>query len=70
MTSDFIYHVRGEDVTGMENFKEWVSSDLSIFPDIGLENMMKGDNYAAAHLQGHVIRRTNTQSYIFIQYYI
>jgi steroid delta-isomerase-like uncharacterized protein len=34
VTPDFIYHARGEDVTGMENFKEWVSSDRSIFPDI------------------------------------
>jgi predicted ester cyclase len=31
--SDFIYHERG-DVTGIENFKEWVSSDLSVFPDL------------------------------------
>jgi steroid delta-isomerase-like uncharacterized protein len=34
VTPDFIYHSSGEDVTGMENFKEWVSSDHSIFPDI------------------------------------
>jgi steroid delta-isomerase-like uncharacterized protein len=34
VTPDFVYHARGEDVTGMENFKEWVSSDRSIFPDI------------------------------------
>ena len=34
MTPDFIYHASGEDVTGMENFKEWGSSDHSIFPDI------------------------------------
>ena len=29
VASDFIYHARGEDVTGIENLKEWVS-----FPDI------------------------------------
>lgn len=23
-----------EDVTGIENFREWVSSDLSVFPDL------------------------------------
>jgi steroid delta-isomerase-like uncharacterized protein len=34
VTSDFTYHARGEDVTGIENFKEWVSSDLSVFPDL------------------------------------
>jgi steroid delta-isomerase-like uncharacterized protein len=34
VTSDFVYHARGEDVTGIENFKEWVSSDRSVFPDI------------------------------------
>lgn len=34
VTSDFIYHARGEDVTGIENFKEWVSSDRGVFPDI------------------------------------
>ncbi len=34
VTPDFIYHGSGEDITGMENFKNWVSSDHSIFPDI------------------------------------
>ncbi len=34
VTPDFIYHAQGEDITGLENFKEWVSSDSSIFPDI------------------------------------
>lgn len=34
VTGDFIYHARGEDITGMENFKEWVSSDRNVFPDI------------------------------------
>jgi predicted ester cyclase len=29
-----IYHARGEDVTGIENFKKWVSTDRSLFPDI------------------------------------
>jgi predicted ester cyclase len=31
---DFIYHAQGEDAKGMENLKEWVSSDRSVFPDI------------------------------------
>jgi len=34
VTTDFVYHARGEDVRGWENLKEWVSSDRSIFPDI------------------------------------
>jgi predicted ester cyclase len=34
VTSDIIYHARSEDVTGIENFKKWVSTDRSIFPDI------------------------------------
>ena len=34
VTSDFIYHARGEDVTGIENLKEWVFSDRDVFPDI------------------------------------
>jgi len=36
VTSDFIYHTRGEDVTGMKDFKEWAFSDRDIFPDICL----------------------------------
>src|SRR5215831_14163755 len=34
VTTDFVYHARGEDVRGWENLKEWVSADRSIFPDI------------------------------------
>lgn len=34
VTPDFVYHVRGEDVEGIESYNEWVSSDRSIFPDI------------------------------------
>ena len=34
VTPDFIYHSSVEDVTGLENFKEWVSSDHSMYPDI------------------------------------
>jgi steroid delta-isomerase-like uncharacterized protein len=34
VTPDFIYHARGEDVKGIEKFKNWISSDRSIFPDI------------------------------------
>jgi steroid delta-isomerase-like uncharacterized protein len=34
VTPDFIYHVRGEDIEGIEAFNEWVSSDRSIFPNI------------------------------------
>jgi steroid delta-isomerase-like uncharacterized protein len=34
VTSDFVYHARGEDITGIENFRNWITSDRSIFPDI------------------------------------
>jgi hypothetical protein len=34
LTSDFIYHGSGEDITGIENFKNWVSADHNIIPDI------------------------------------
>jgi len=34
VTPDLVYHASGEDITGIENFKKWVSSDHSIFPDI------------------------------------
>jgi len=34
VTPNFVYHSSGEDVTGMENFKEWISADHSIYPDI------------------------------------
>ena len=31
---EFIYHSRGEDIEGLENFKEWVTSDRGVFSDI------------------------------------
>ena len=34
VTSDFIYHARGQDIEGIEAYNEWISSDRSIFPDI------------------------------------
>ena len=34
LTPDFIYHGSGEDISGMENFKDWVSADHNIIPDI------------------------------------
>jgi steroid delta-isomerase-like uncharacterized protein len=34
VTSDIIYHGMGEEVTGLENFKQWVNEDLSAFPDM------------------------------------
>jgi predicted SnoaL-like aldol condensation-catalyzing enzyme len=36
LTPDFIYHGSGEDISGVENFKEWVSLDHNIIPDIHL----------------------------------
>ena len=34
LTPDFVYHARGEDVEGIENFKKWISSDRAAFPDM------------------------------------
>ena len=34
VTPEFIYHARGEDIEGLEKFKEWASSDRGIFSDI------------------------------------
>ena len=34
VTSDVIYHGRGEDIEGLEKFKEWINSDSDVFPDI------------------------------------
>ena len=28
LTPGFVYHARGEDVEGIENFKKWISSDF------------------------------------------
>jgi steroid delta-isomerase-like uncharacterized protein len=34
VTSDIVYHGMGEEVRGIEEFKKWVSEDLSAFPDL------------------------------------
>jgi steroid delta-isomerase-like uncharacterized protein len=34
VTSDIIYHGMAEEVRGLEEFKKWVSEDLSAFPDM------------------------------------
>jgi len=34
VTPGFVYHARGEDVDGIENFKKWISSDRAAFPDM------------------------------------
>jgi steroid delta-isomerase-like uncharacterized protein len=34
VTSNILYHGMGEEVTGLENFKQWVDEDLSAFPDM------------------------------------
>ena len=31
VTPDIIYHGMGEEVTGLENFKQWVDENLSHF---------------------------------------
>jgi steroid delta-isomerase-like uncharacterized protein len=34
VTPSFVYHARGEDVEGIEKFKNWISSDRAAFPDM------------------------------------
>ena len=34
LTSDIMYHGMAEEVSGLENFKQWVAEDLSAFPDM------------------------------------
>ncbi len=34
VTPDIVYHGMGEEVRGIEEFKKWVSEDLSAFPDL------------------------------------
>ncbi|MBV9177036.1 MAG: ester cyclase [Nitrososphaeraceae archaeon] len=34
VTPELIYHARGEDIEGIEEFKEWISSDRGVFPDL------------------------------------
>jgi steroid delta-isomerase-like uncharacterized protein len=34
VTHDLAYHGMGEEVSGIENFKQWVAEDLSAFPDM------------------------------------
>ena len=34
VTPDIIYHGAGEEVRSLEEFKKWVSEDLSAFPDM------------------------------------
>jgi steroid delta-isomerase-like uncharacterized protein len=53
VTSDFIYHARGEDIEGVEAYNEWVSLDRSIFPDITftiLETIAESDKAATTFI--------------------
>jgi steroid delta-isomerase-like uncharacterized protein len=34
VTPDIAYHGMGEEVSGLEKFKQWVTEDLSAFPDM------------------------------------
>jgi len=34
VTPEFVYHARGEEVEGIDNFKKWISSDRAAFPDM------------------------------------
>ena len=49
VTPDIVYHGMGEEVSGLENFKQWVSEDLSAFPDMKitiLDEFGEGDKIA------------------------
>jgi steroid delta-isomerase-like uncharacterized protein len=34
VTPDFTYHARGEDIKGVEEFKNWIESDRGVFSDV------------------------------------
>jgi steroid delta-isomerase-like uncharacterized protein len=34
VTQDFTYHVRGEDIEGVEEFKKWIESDHGVASDV------------------------------------
>ncbi|MGB8085808.1 MAG: ester cyclase, partial [Nitrososphaeraceae archaeon] len=34
VTPDIVYHGMDEEIKGIEDFKKWVSEDLSAFPDM------------------------------------
>jgi steroid delta-isomerase-like uncharacterized protein len=49
VTPDVIYHGMGEEVRGLEKFKQWVAEDLSAFPDMKiaiLDNFGEGNKIA------------------------
>ena len=60
VTPDFIYHARGEDVTGMEKFKQCVASDPITFHD-NFEYMLLNINIKIAkiYFKGNIIFETN-----------
>ena len=51
VTPEFIYHARGEDIEGLEKFKEWFTSDTGVFEDIRFtlaESIAENGNVATA----------------------
>ena len=51
VTPDIVYHGMGEEVSGLENFKQWVAEDLSAFPDMKitiLDEFGEGDKIKEA----------------------
>ena len=51
VTPDVIYHGMGEEVRGLEEFKRWVSEDLSAFPDMKItivDNFGEGNKVAVS----------------------
>ena len=42
VTPDIIYHGAGEEVRSLEEFKKWVSEDLSAFPDMKVKLTAEG----------------------------
>ena len=51
VTPNFLYHARGEDIEGLEKFKEWFSSDTGVFSDIRItivDSLAESDKVATA----------------------
>jgi len=51
VTPSFVYHARGEDVEGIEKFKNWISSDRAAFPDMRfavVDSIAEGGKVATA----------------------
>ena len=52
VTPDIVYHGMGEEISGIEEFKKWVSKDLSAFPDMKSQYWMILVIKTRLHLNG------------------